>query len=563
MKLAPLSAVAFAIGATAAAQDVYTVDGIQVSILGRSLVALPDLDGDGIAEWASGEPRYALTRGRVRVHSGATGAMRFEIVGDVDEMFGVDVVGVGDLNGDGVPDLAVGSEYDSRTLPTAGRASIHSGVDGALIRELGSPGLEDRHGAAIVAMDDVDGDGVPDVAVTTLREDGATFNVGAVRAYSGATGAELYRVEGDTANDLFGVTLALGDDLDGDGLRDLLVGDTADTPGEVHVLSAATGSTLLRIQANDLSESSRFGSTIENVGDQDGDGIDDLLVGAPSDSTSAHLAGLVRLVSGATGGTLLEWQGLTLEDALGSSLGSVADVDGDGRRDFVVSARRADLGDARTGYVSVFSSVDGARLRMWIGRPGSEYGTDVAVLGDANGDGVDDVLIGALASTSGAPTPHRVHLASGAFSTARTLCHATAALGCPCGTPSDEGGCRNSDGESAKLFAHGSTSLATDDVTFHAVDLDPLGFLMLVMGTGSGQTPVGNGVLCLGGTLTRTTPVFYGITPPTVRIGPGLPEQLQISAGTTTYFQGWYRDTQDPCGGGSNLTSALAIRWAP
>ena len=137
-----------------------------------------------------------------------------------------------------------------------------------------------------------------------------------------------------------------------------------------------------------------------------------------------------------------------------------------------------------------------------------------------------------------------------------------------CGNPSAAGGCANSLGVGARLVACGSTRVGADDLTLTAHGLPQGTFATPIMGRATAGVPLGNGLLCLGGTLLR-----YPVQPATagtLRVE-GLvaesrashPAGSALDAGQTWSFQLWYRDVGGPCGGVSNLTNALTVTFAP
>lgn len=545
---------ALALSTLAPAQVVFTSDGIRVM---GGLTAVPDLDGDGTGDWLAGDNTHDLGRGLVEARSGLDGSLLYSILGDPGSHFGVSMSVVGDLDADGVLDFAVGSPYDARVASYAGRVSLHSGRTGALLGEVGTPALEDFLGWAVASPGDVDGDGIPDIAASSLREDSPAESAGAVRVFSGATGVELWVAHGHAAYALFGTSLTTLADRTGDGVRELLVGEPGMSPEQVHVLSGADGSPVLVLSASDLTGDGRFGTAVAGVGDQDGDGIEDFVVGAPYEKTRSYREGLVRLIAGADGSTLAEWSGLSPGDRLGSFVGGVDDLDGDGRRELVMAAPEGFLGESLMGYVQVRSSSDGSVLRFWPGLAGETFGTAFAELGDRDGDGLSDTLVAAPGTTNGS-----VRLLSGGYATGDSYCFADTANPCPCGNQDPEGGCANATGAGARLFAFGNRSLAVDDMHFVATGLPQHTTAMLLMGASPQRKPLENGLLCVGGSLQRF-PILSSSTWHAVHYGPGLPGTLHVSSFTTTYFQLWLRDPNGPCGGSSNLSNAVSVSWLP
>ncbi|HEX9794006.1 MAG TPA: hypothetical protein VGC54_08490 [Planctomycetota bacterium] len=139
--------------------------------------------------------------------------------------FGAAVAAAGDVDDDGHPDLVVGAYFEDSGLgPAQGAAYVISGADGRVLHRIAGSFVNGRFGTAVAGIGDADGDGHDDFAVSaTLEPDGFGGLQGVVRAYSGASGALLAQVARASAEN-FGLTQAAAGDLDGDGLGDLLVG---------------------------------------------------------------------------------------------------------------------------------------------------------------------------------------------------------------------------------------------------------------------------------------------------------------------------------------------------
>ncbi len=331
--------------------------------------------------------------------------------------FGSAVASVGDVDGDGVPDLLVGARFQNVGATTSqGQAFLFSGKTGLLIRTLDDPTSQAgaQFGFAVAGVGDVDGDGVPDLLVAAPTQTvGANASQGQVFVFSGATGVLLRTLNDPTrqAGAQFGFAVAGVGDVDGDGVADILIGASnqtvgANAQGEAFVFSGATGRLLQTLDDPTPQAGAQFGSSVAGLGDVDGDGVADLLIGARFQTVSANInQGQAFVFSGATGFLIH-----TLDDPtpqagaeFGFAVTGLGDVDRDGVTDLLVGAPFQAVGpNANQGRAFVFSGKTGLLLRALddpTPQAGAEFGFSVAGLGDVNADKVPDLLIGASNQT--------------------------------------------------------------------------------------------------------------------------------------------------------------------
>ncbi|MFQ5692599.1 MAG: integrin alpha, partial [Nitrospinota bacterium] len=186
------------------------------------------------------------------------------------------------------------------------------------------------------------------------------ISAGSAFLYSGATAVLIRRLDGQQAFAYFGGAVAGAGDVDGDGIPDLLVGAPLASPnglpnaGSAFLFSGATGSLLRTFHG--LTAFEQFGQAVVSAGDVDGDGTPEALIGAPRASANGlTLSGSVLLFSGSTGSPLFRFDGLAQGDNMGSVVCGAGDVDGDGRADFLAGSGFADPdGHTEAGMVLLF-----------------------------------------------------------------------------------------------------------------------------------------------------------------------------------------------------------------
>jgi len=310
-----------------AQNPIYGVPGRATSIAG-----LRDVDLDGKPDFIVGKadgpgPGIAL------VYSGRTGLVLFTIHGNSDgDQLGYAVCDAGDVDGDGHTDFAIGANAADIGASNAGLVRMYSGASGAQLWEALGVGASADAGASLASIGDVDLDGVPDLAVGSPYENHSGVR-GSVRVYSGASGTLLLSVYGTSVNDVFGCSVAAAGDLDGDGRADFVVGANQSTltnpAGYAQVISGGTGSVLFTFNAD--APGDWFGSQVAGGADVNGDGIPDILVSAPQAGLPQHL-GMVRAFSGVNGSVLHTFRSLGY---CGISLALIGDVNFDGAADYV------------------------------------------------------------------------------------------------------------------------------------------------------------------------------------------------------------------------------------
>jgi hypothetical protein len=353
----------------------------QAERFGTCVASAGDVDGDGVQDWIVGAPRSAASApyaGRASVFSGRDGAELLRFEGDsASDWLGAAVAGAGDVDGDGHADVLVGAP---RGTPPAGSAYLFSGRDGSLIHAWQGVGAGDEFGRALAGVGDVDGDGVRDLAVGAPLADGAGTNAGQLTLYSGADGAPIRSFAGATWDQL-GRAVAGAGDLDGDGRAEVVVGAPfadvgAFNGGSALVFAGADGALLFAVHGQGIGD--QLGFAVAAGGDVDLDGIGDLLLAAPGADAAGIDSGAARLCSGSSGVALFSVPGLAEGEGL-SAVAFVPDFTGDGRAEVLVGAASAFDGAPHSGQARVLSGRDGHLLQAFGGAAGRDwFGASVA-----------------------------------------------------------------------------------------------------------------------------------------------------------------------------------------
>jgi len=335
-----------------------------------SAEAISDLNGDGrdevlVGAWlADGNGTNA---GRVYIHSGADGSVLDSLEGPLaGGGFGRDITRMGDVNADGVEDFVVGA-------PNAqgGVVYCYSGADRSLLWQVsGTPGVfSGPLGRVIACVGDVNNDGVADLGSGRRSESTVAESAGRATIISGTDGAILHEFYGDAAHDHCGNAISAAGDLNGDGFGDIAIGYSGvDQPvglaGLVRIHSGADRSVLREYSgwADDA-----LPSALANCGDVNGDGVPDLAMTSPRSDLGAELAGTVRVHSGLDG-ALLQMFWPENGRNFGYRLTTMADRDGDGARELVVGypGRVGNFG-AITGSVRVYSTHPSTAVQTCVG----------------------------------------------------------------------------------------------------------------------------------------------------------------------------------------------------
>jgi hypothetical protein len=375
------------------------------------------------------------------------------------DRFGKSVASLGDLDGDGVSDLAVGAYRDDTGGTSRGAVYVlFMNADGTvkgttkIASDLnGGPALAnaDNFGRSVAPLGDLDGDGLIELAVAADEDDTGGTDRGSVyvlfmksngtvksktKIASGLNGGPTLQND-----DSFGTSVASLGDLDGDGITDVAVGSVGNSRVGVYVLFLNTDGTVksnIRIASGlnggpTLGIGDDFGRSIASVGDLDGDGITDLAVGTPRDDAESTNDGAIYILFLKTNGTVKSTKkiasatnggpSLARYDNFGSALASLGDLDGDGVTDLAAGAYDDDTGGTRRGAVYVLllntngtvkssSKIANATNGGPILADSNFFGGSIASLGDLDGDGITDLAVGADHDATGGTERGAMHI---------------------------------------------------------------------------------------------------------------------------------------------------------
>jgi len=383
--------------------------------------------------WTTGASADTLTQGM----SIADAEASFLGTSESDAL-GYGVTAAGDINGDGYLDIGLGApqrtaDYsEGRAYLVFGPSSAWSfgqSVDDADVIFSGDPGFET--GYTLDGVGDVNGDGLDDLLITAAKGSEVDLFLGRTswQATHMATDADTRLFSEPQSGTMESVSAA--GDVNGDGLADLLIGDYSHNEagaaaGQVYLVLGQKGGLPAQMSLGDADASylgenagDCLGVTVSDVGDANGDGYDDVLMAAYMNDQSGEIAGKVYLVLGRSSGWSQDtpaseadasWLGEAAGDYAGYPVSGAGDVNGDGFDDILIGALSNREGEEDppashhgTGQIYlVFGraagwdkdvGLDQADASFW-GEQSGDNASWVAAAGDFNGDGFDDFLAG-------------------------------------------------------------------------------------------------------------------------------------------------------------------------
>jgi FG-GAP-like repeat/FG-GAP repeat len=278
-----------------------------------------------------------------------------------------------------------------------------------VIHELIGEGDGQGFGSVLAHLRDIDGDKVQEIIVAAPFSNAAGALSGRIHVYSGASGLLVPGMQftGAGPNHHFGYSIADAGDVDGDGLNDVICGAPGPATGpttlkgRIDIHSGADGTFITGREGEAIGD--RFGWAVAGAGDVNRDGFADVLVGATLNDAAAINAGRAYVLSGLDMAILRTWNGETVADRFGGGIAECGDINGDGVPEHVVAA--PDAGPSGAGRAYVYDGATGAAF--WPGVAflaptgvAAQFGEYfVAAAGDVNNDGLPDVYIGDYAAS--------------------------------------------------------------------------------------------------------------------------------------------------------------------
>ncbi|MBO9616854.1 MAG: FG-GAP repeat protein [Dyadobacter sp.] len=385
---------------------------------GHSLAAAGDVNGDHYADIIIGAYLYDGTQenqGAAFLYFGLgvgdqSGRKTMITLNQREAQFGWAVAGAGDVNGDGFADFMIGARYYDNEKNNEGGAFIYYGglSDDYSWSDVMITGQQQDAwlGSALAPAGDVNGDGYSDLIIGAYTYDNGQTDEGLALIYHGGglpgnetSGTSLV---GSAPSERFGSMVAGAGDINGDGLDDVLISAPGTNPAAAGRTLVAYGSEAGIGNSHIVSKILEFGRAVAGAGDINGDGYADIIIGNPNYTNTGN-GGEARIYYGSpTGLDSINYVTLT-EPSNGSLFGiavsGATDLNGDHYADVVIGAPKYKVGNEVRGAAFVYyGSANGliTTPKILLGKSiNASMGAAVAGLGDTNGDGFDDLIVGA------------------------------------------------------------------------------------------------------------------------------------------------------------------------
>jgi anti-sigma28 factor (negative regulator of flagellin synthesis) len=385
------------------------------SMFGAVVSSAGDVNSDGYSDVIVGAPFYSngeSMEGKCFVYLGSASGLAagYSWTSESNQhgaWFGWHVANAGDVNGDGYDDVLIGAVNYDNGENNEGAAFVYYGSASGLsttpnwIAEGNQSDCE--FGTIISTAGDVNADGYSDILITAPSYDNDQINEGRVYVYKGSSeGIEsnpCWTSDGNQQNCLYGHVSYTAGDVNGDGYSDIIIGATGydNCRGRAFIFYGSPEQITLTpdfIVSCDQ-DFARFGFSVSGAGDVNGDGFDDVIIGAPTYQIDINEVGKVFAYYGSQNGlgTYPSWSFcLNFGYSLGWSVSGAGDVNGDGYSDVVFSKLYQGV------YVFNGSQNGLGDLPDWsiTNSPLNGIGYSVSSAGDVNNDGFSDIIIGSF-----------------------------------------------------------------------------------------------------------------------------------------------------------------------
>ncbi|HJT81324.1 MAG TPA: tetratricopeptide repeat protein [Chthoniobacterales bacterium] len=277
--------------------------------------------------------------------------------------------------------------------------------DVKIIREWDGEGAGDQFGWIARSVGDVNGDGAADFVTSAPTRAINGANAGRVYVYSTRDGKLLWQVDGKPG-DMLGSGIEAAGDTNGDGINDVVAGAPSSSKG--YIYSGKDGHVLQELKGE--SKDDTFGNHVAGVGDVDGDSFADVIIGAPNNSAAGKDAGRAYIYSGKDGHLIHTFTG----EAAGDQFGSAVSGSPDGKSHLIVVGAPG-AGPNKRGRVYVYDRLKAPpKFKFEADETGAALGAMfVSIIGDVNKDGQADVYASDWPNNARGPSTGRIYVHSG------------------------------------------------------------------------------------------------------------------------------------------------------
>ena len=371
---------------------------------------------------------------------------------NVEDYSGLPVSGAGDVNGDGLDDIIIGAYRADPNGNSSGTSYVVFGKsDGGIVElsdiddtdspggfVLNGAGMFNQSGVSVSAAGDVNGDGLNDIIIGAHRTDLSGFRSGTSYVVFGKSDGAIvelsdieeengggFAINGADEFDQSGRSVSGAGDVNGDGLDDIIIGANLADPsgggrdsGASYVVFGKSDEGTVALSAIEMSDNNngfvingesggdQSGRSVSGVGDINGDGLDDIIIGVSSADPNGNSSGASYLVFGKTDGNAVELSdvgqgsggfvinGLNADDQSGFSVSGAGDVDGDGFDDLLIGARGADPNGTNSGASYVIFGGQGILASAMVGDETANTLTGDEMADQLIGGAGNDTLVG-------------------------------------------------------------------------------------------------------------------------------------------------------------------------